>query len=64
MQNVPVICDRQEAFLLKQTHDFQSGARDSEIMSSMNAALTPTEGEAAVAYVIVSMHRQRSSSRR
>ena len=64
MQNVLVICDRPEAFLLKQTHDFQSGARDSEIMSSMSAALTPTEGEAAVAYVIVSMHRQRSSSRR
>jgi cytochrome c553 len=62
--NVPVIWGQQEAFLLKQMHDFQSGARDSEVMSWMSTALTPSEVEAAMAYAIVSMRQRRSSSRR
>jgi cytochrome c553 len=49
--NVPVIWGQQEAFLLKQMHDFQSGARDSEVMSWMSTALTPSEVEAAAAYL-------------
>jgi cytochrome c553 len=61
--NVPVIWGQQEAFLLKQMHDVQSGARDSEVMSWMSTALTPSEVEAAMAYAIVSMRQRRSSSR-
>jgi cytochrome c553 len=47
---VPVIWGQQEPFLLKQMHDFQSGDRDSEVMSWMATALTPSELGAAAAY--------------
>jgi cytochrome c553 len=46
----PVIWGQQEAFLLKQMHDFQSGDRDSEVMSWMATALTQSEQAAAAAY--------------
>src|SRR5262249_13908659 len=39
------------AFLLKQMHDFQSGARDSEVMSWMSTALTPSELAAAATFL-------------
>ena len=48
--SVPVIWGQQEAFLLKQLHDFQSGDRDSEVMTWMATALTPSEVAAAAAY--------------
>jgi cytochrome c553 len=46
----PVIWGQQEAFLLKQMHDFQSGDRASEVMSWMATALTQSEQAAAAAY--------------
>jgi cytochrome c553 len=46
----PVIWGQQEAFLLKQMHDFESGDRDSEVMSWMATALTPSEVASAAAY--------------
>ncbi len=49
--SVPVIWGQQEAFLLKQMHDFQSGARDSEVMSWMSTALTPSELAAAATFL-------------
>jgi cytochrome c553 len=49
--NVPVIWGQQEAFLLKQMHDFQSGDRDSDVMTWMATALTPSEAAAAAAYL-------------
>jgi cytochrome c553 len=47
----PVIRGQQEAFLLKQLHDFQSGARASEVMSWMATALTPEELAQGAAYL-------------
>jgi cytochrome c553 len=46
----PIIWGQQETFLLKQMHDFQSGDRDSEVMSWMATALTQSEQGAAAAY--------------
>jgi cytochrome c553 len=46
----PIIWGQQEAFLLKQMHDFQSGDRDSEVMSWMATALTQSELGPAAAY--------------
>jgi cytochrome c553 len=39
----PIIWGQQEAFLLKQLHDFQTGDRESEVMTWMATALTPAE---------------------
>jgi cytochrome c553 len=46
----PVIWGQQEAYLLKQMHDFQSGARENEVMTWMATALTPGETQLAAAY--------------
>jgi cytochrome c553 len=46
----PIIWGQQEAFLLKQMHDFQSGDRDSDVMTWMATALTPSEVGLAAAY--------------
>jgi cytochrome c553 len=46
----PVIWGQQEAYLLKQMHDFQSGDRNSEVMSWMATALTQDELGSAAAY--------------
>ncbi len=48
--NTPVIWGQQEAYLLKQMHDFQSGDRDNEVMSWMATALTQSELGSAAAY--------------
>jgi cytochrome c553 len=45
----PVIWGLQENYLLKQLHDFQSGDRNSEVMSWMSTALTPAEVASAAA---------------
>lgn len=50
--SAPIIWGQQEAYLLKQMRDFQSGARDSEVMSWMATALTPSETELAAAYFV------------
>ncbi len=47
----PVIRGQQEAYLLKQLHDFQSGARASEVMQWMSTALTPEELAQAAAFL-------------
>ena len=39
----PVISGQQESYLIKQLHDFQSGARDNEVMSWMATALAQPE---------------------
>jgi cytochrome c553 len=46
----PIIWGQQEAYLLKQMHDFQSGTRDNEVMSWMATALSQQELESAAAY--------------
>jgi cytochrome c553 len=46
----PVIWGQQEAYLMKQMHDFQSGDRESEVMTWMATALTPAELAPAAAY--------------
>jgi cytochrome c553 len=46
----PIIWGQQETYLLKQMHDFQSGDRDSEVMSWMATALSPAELGPAAAY--------------
>jgi cytochrome c553 len=45
----PIIWGLQENYLLKQLHDFQSGDRNSEVMSWMSTALTPAELASAAA---------------
>ena len=45
----PIVWGQQENYLVKQLHDFQSGARDSEVMSWMAKTLTPEETAAAAA---------------
>jgi cytochrome c553 len=40
---VPIIWGQQENYLVKQLHDFQSGARESEVMSWMAKTLSPAE---------------------
>jgi cytochrome c553 len=47
----PVIRGQQEAYLLKQLHDFQSGARASEVMQWMATALTPEELAQAASFL-------------
>jgi len=46
----PIIWGQQENYLLKQMHDFQSGDRDSEVMTWMATALSPSEVGPAAAY--------------
>jgi cytochrome c553 len=45
----PVISGQQENYLLKQLHDFQSGARANDVMTWMATSLTSTETEFAAA---------------
>jgi cytochrome c553 len=47
---IPVIWGQQENFLVKQMHDYQTGDRDSEVMSWMAKTMSPEEQESAVAY--------------
>jgi cytochrome c553 len=47
---IPVLSGQQESYLVKQLHDFQSGARNFEVMSWMATTLSPTELESAAAY--------------
>jgi cytochrome c553 len=47
--NIPVIWGQQENYLGKQLHDFQSGARNFEVMSWMTINLTPEELTTAAA---------------
>jgi cytochrome c553 len=47
---IPVIGGQQESYLVKQLHDFQSGARNFEVMSWMATTLSPTELGSAAAY--------------
>src|SRR5579859_2096154 len=43
----PTIWGQQENYLLKQMHDFQSGARDAEVMIWMATFFTPAETASA-----------------
>jgi cytochrome c553 len=47
---IPVIWGQQENYLIKQLHDFQSGARDFEVMGWMAKTLSEAEVGAAAAY--------------
>jgi len=47
---IPVLSGQQESYLVKQLHDFQSGARNVEVMSWMATILSPTELGSAAAY--------------
>jgi cytochrome c553 len=47
---IPVLSGQQESYLVKQLHDFQSGARNFEVMSWMATTLSPTELGSAAAY--------------
>ena len=47
---IPIIWGQQENFLNKQLHDFQSGDRDSEVMSWMVKTLSQAEQGSAAAY--------------
>jgi cytochrome c553 len=46
----PIIWGLQENYLLKQLHEFQSGARDNDVMTWMATALTQAELAPAAAY--------------
>jgi cytochrome c553 len=46
---VPILWGQQQNYLVKQLHDFQSGARDFEVMSWMAKTLSPEETVAAAA---------------
>ncbi len=46
----PIIWGLQENYLLKQLHDFTTGARDNEVMTWMATALTPAELGSAATY--------------
>jgi cytochrome c553 len=46
---IPIISGQRENYLVKQIHDFQSGARDSEVMSWMARTLPEAELGAAAA---------------
>ena len=46
---IPIIWGQQENYLVKQLHDFQSGARDFEVMSWMAKTLSPEETASAAA---------------
>jgi cytochrome c553 len=58
----PVIRGQQEAFLLKQLHDFENGARASEVMQWMATALTPEELAQAAAALAKQTWPARSAS--
>jgi cytochrome c553 len=45
----PILWGQQENYLIKQLHDFQSGARNFEVMSWMVAGFSPSELEAVAA---------------
>ena len=47
---IPVIWGQQENYLLKQIHDFESGARDFEAMAWMASTLSQSEMASAAAY--------------
>ena len=47
---IPVIWGLQENYLLKQLHDFQSGARKNDVMNWMATALSEAEVAPAAAY--------------
>jgi cytochrome c553 len=47
---IPILSGQQESYLVKQLHDFQSGARNFEVMSWMATTLSPTELGSAAAY--------------
>ena len=47
LEGVPIIWGLQENYLIKQLHDFHSGARNNEVMLWMATALTQTELEQA-----------------
>ena len=46
---IPIIWGQTENYLVKQLHDFQSGARDFEVMSWMVKTLSPEETASAAA---------------
>jgi cytochrome c553 len=46
---VPILWGQQENYLVKQLHDFQSGARDFEVMAWMAKTLSPEETASAAA---------------
>jgi len=46
---IPIIWGQQEKYLVKQLHDFQSGARDFEVMSWMAKTLSAEETASAAA---------------
>jgi len=48
--SAPILWGQQENYLLKQMHDFQSGDRDSEVMSWMATSLAQSELAPAAAY--------------
>jgi cytochrome c553 len=48
--NIPVIAGQQDNYLLKQLHDFDTGARNFEIMTWMATTLTPEEQAQAATY--------------
>jgi cytochrome c553 len=48
--SIPIISGQQEKFLIKQMHDYQTGDRDSEVMSWMAKTLSQAERESASAY--------------
>ena len=48
--SIPVIWGLQENYLLKQLHEFQSGARNNDVMNWMATALTQAELGPAAAY--------------
>jgi cytochrome c553 len=59
---IPVIWGQQENFLIKQLHDFQSGDRDSEVMSWMAKTLSQSEQGSAAAYIAKKNWPARSAS--
>jgi len=48
---IPIIFGQQENYLLKQLHDFKSGARSFEVMAWMTNNLTPGDLEQAAPYL-------------
>jgi len=47
---IPILAGQQEAYLLKQLHDFASGARNFEVMSWMATTLSPAELASTATY--------------
>jgi cytochrome c553 len=50
-KTAPIIWGQQESYLLKQMHDFQSGDRDSEVMTWMATSLAQSELGPAASYL-------------